>query len=269
MALPLVSPSQGGRNGGRTVSNDFTKIKNEMLRLSLSRQQVDHEVKLAQNRVALLKRKIRACNAEIIETRGRTEQIVEARQKRIVTSQELQAVKRRRDEAVVKKREAARRERDELRETVAAARGAVVLTKRHEVAAGKKELAKVFSKATAKRQDRLVRNKRHIASVKESLMSQTLSTTLSTTRVVERRRQKARAAAAAETKRKRKVEKEIALMRAREAAVAASAKKWKEKEADVQAQLRLHIEEKRLGSLLSQQRSNDARPSSAAIRRKL
>ena len=54
-ALPmLVSPTKR-REEGVSSQGDFTKIKNEMLRMQLSRQQIEHEVQCARNRVDLLK----------------------------------------------------------------------------------------------------------------------------------------------------------------------------------------------------------------------
>jgi hypothetical protein len=50
----LVSPTKR-REEGVSSQGDFTQIKNEMLRMQLSRQQIEHEVQCARNRVDLLK----------------------------------------------------------------------------------------------------------------------------------------------------------------------------------------------------------------------
>ena len=184
------------------------------------------------------------CNAEIVETRGRTEQIGVARTRRAESAEKLELVKKRRDKRVERKRQAARKERTELRKLITTSKKAVILAKQREVADVKSVLAKVSVKAVAKRHYALVRKKRQIARVKESSRLSNQTQLLSTTRVVEDLRSQQQAAADEEEAKKRAVEVEIAKLRAREEAVADKVKQWATKEANLNAELRLHVDEK-------------------------
>ena len=184
------------------------------------------------------------CNAEIVETRGRTEQIGVARTRRAESAEKLELVKKRRDKRVERKRQAARKERTELRKLITTSKKAVILAKQREVADVKSVLAKVAVKAVAKRHYALVRKKRQIARVKESSRLSNQTQLLSTTRVVEDLRSQQQAAADEEEAKKRAVEVEIAKLRAREEAVADKVKQWATKEANLNAELRLHVDEK-------------------------
>lgn len=184
------------------------------------------------------------CNAEIVETRGRTEQIGVARTRRAESAEKLELVKKRRDKRVERKRLVARKERTELRKLVSTSKKAVILAKRREVADVKSDLAKVAVKAVAKRQYTLVQNKRQIAQVKESTRLSNQTQLLSTTRAVENLRSKQQAVADEEEAKKRAVDVEIAKLRVREEAVAGKVKQWATKEANLNAELRLHVDEK-------------------------
>ena len=184
------------------------------------------------------------CNAEIVETRGRTEQIGVARTRRAESAEKLELVKKRRDKRVERKRLVARKERTELRKLVSTSKKAVILAKRREVADVKSDLAKVVVKAVAKRQYTLVQNKRQIAQVKESTRLSNQTQLLSTTRAVENLRSKQQAVADEEEAKKRAVDVEIAKLRVREEAVAGKVKQWATKEANLNAELRLHVDEK-------------------------
>jgi hypothetical protein len=184
------------------------------------------------------------CNAEIVETRGRTEQIGVARTRRAESAEKLELVKKRRDKRVERKRQAARKERTELRKLITTSKKAVILAKQREVADVKSVLAKVAVKAVAKRHYALVRKKRQIARVKELSRLSNQTQLLSTTRVVEDLRSQQQAAADEEEAKKRAVEVEIAKLRAREEAVADKVKQWATKEANLNAELRLHVDEK-------------------------